>query len=84
MAAGRPIITTNVPGCRDVLDADENGFICEARDAKSLAEAMERMMLLPPSQLAEMGANSRQKVESVYDEKFVHTSYADAIRLTLK
>jgi len=37
-AIGRPIVTTNAIGCRDVVDDGVNGFICDIRDAKNLAK----------------------------------------------
>jgi glycosyltransferase involved in cell wall biosynthesis len=52
MAAGRPIITTNVAGCRDTVDERVNGCLVEAGNARALAEAMESFLkrpdLIPP------------------------------------
>jgi glycosyltransferase involved in cell wall biosynthesis len=52
MAAGRPIITTNVAGCRDTVDERVNGCLVEPGNARSLAEAMESFLkrpdLIPP------------------------------------
>jgi glycosyltransferase involved in cell wall biosynthesis len=47
MAAGRPIITTNVAGCRDTVDERVNGCLVEPRDAHALAAAMESFLKRP-------------------------------------
>jgi glycosyltransferase involved in cell wall biosynthesis len=78
-AMGKPLIATDVPGCRQVVEHEMNGFLCRVRDAASLAEAMLRMMSLPSDALAAMGAASRRKVEAEFDERLVIESYRQAI-----
>lgn len=66
MAVGRPIITTNLPGCRETVRHGINGFLVAPRDARDLAITMERFILQP--QLIEpMGDASRVFVEEKYD-----------------
>ena len=48
-AMGRPIITTNSVGCREVVDDGVNGFLCQPQDAQDLAEKMERFIALSSS-----------------------------------
>jgi len=43
----KPIITTDVPGCKDVVDHGVNGFLCKVKDSQSLAQAMISMIELP-------------------------------------
>ncbi len=43
-ACGRPIVTTDVPGCREIVRDDENGYLVPARDSRSLAIALERLI----------------------------------------
>ena len=43
-ACGRAVITTNMPGCRDAIEPDVSGLLVPARDAKALAQAMERLI----------------------------------------
>ena len=45
-AMGRPIVATDVPGCREVVEDGVNGLLCEVRNADSLTEALERMLTL--------------------------------------
>ena len=47
IAAGRPIVATNVPGCRDVVHHNENGLLVAPKDATSLAEAIDQLILQP-------------------------------------
>ena len=65
-AAGRPIITTDVPGCREVVKDGVNGFIVPPQDAAALAGAIERMLDLPPARLREMGEAGRAMAESEF------------------
>jgi glycosyltransferase involved in cell wall biosynthesis len=53
-AIGRPIVTTNVPGCRDVVAGGNHGVLVPARDSKALADALEGL-LSDRSRLVRMG-----------------------------
>lgn len=79
-AIGRPIITTNAIGCRDVVDDNVNGYLCRPRDAADLAEKMKQMIALSTETRAEMGKKGRDKVEREFDEEIVIGKYMDAIR----
>ena len=82
-AMGKPLIATEVPGCRHLVDEGVNGFLCAPRDPGSLADAMLRMVRLDDAERAEMGAASRRKAEGEYDERIVFECYTDAIRTAL-
>lgn len=79
-AMGRPIVTTDAVGCREVVDEGINGFLCRVRDAGDLAEKLEQMMALTPEQRADMGRRGRAKVERLFDEKIVINRYLEVIR----
>ena len=66
MAMGRPIVTTNAPGCRETVIHGKNGFLVPIKDAGELAEAMFRFVEMP-GLIAEMGKCSRKLVENKYD-----------------
>jgi len=66
MAAGRPVITTDVPGCRDTVVDGMNGFIVPVRDVAALAKAMLKFVN-NPELIAEMGAKSRAIAEQRFD-----------------
>ena len=80
-AIGRPIITTDMPGCRDVVIPGETGFLCAPRDAGALAAAMQAFLALDPAQRAAMGAAARRVAETRYDEAIVIAAYQDILRL---
>ena len=56
-ASGLPIVTTDVPGCRDVVTDGLNGFLVPPRDPQALAEALEKLLIDPDlrSRMGEMG-----------------------------
>ena len=78
-AMARPIITTNTPGCKDVVDDGYNGFLCNPRDVYDLAEKMEHIVLMSHAERMKMGLLSRHKAETKFDENFVIQSYLNAI-----
>ena len=58
-ACGRPIVTTDVPGCREVVREGENGLLVPARNAQALSEAL-RCLIKNPELRAQMGRRSRE------------------------
>ena len=65
-AAARPIVTTDVPGCRDVVRDGFNGLLVKPRDAASLARAL-RQLIDDPGLRAQMGAAGRRRAEEEFD-----------------
>jgi glycosyltransferase involved in cell wall biosynthesis len=82
-AMGKPLIATDVPGCRAVVEDGVNGYLCPARDPRSLAEAMIRMLRLSAENRAALGAAARKKVEEQFSEATVIRHYLEAIREAL-
>lgn len=78
-ATGRPVITTNVPGCRETFDEGETGFGCNPRDAESLYQAMRKFMFLTQAQRETMGIAARKKMEREYDRSIVIKCYLDEL-----
>lgn len=78
-AMARPLIATDVPGCRAVVDRDVSGFLCEVRSAESLAAAMQRFLNLSPEAQQAMGAAGRAKMEREYDQALVVEAYRAAL-----
>ena len=78
-ANGRPVITTNVPGCRETVDDGQTGFLVEAKSAEALIAGVERFLTLPYSQKATMGRMAREKVEQEFDRNIVVKAYLRAI-----
>lgn len=78
-AMAKPLIATDVPGCRQVVEAEVNGLLCAARDAQSLADAMQRMLDTPAEVRAEWGRAGRLRIEREFDERIVAAHYLEAI-----
>lgn len=78
-ALGRPLIATDVPGCRAVVDAETTGFLCEVRSGESLAQACLRFLDLSPQRRAEMGRAARAKMEREYDQQIVVQAYRSVL-----
>ena len=74
-AMGKPIIATDVPGCRQVVLEGKNGYLCKAKDSQSLYEALNRMYRQDKSTLREMGLNGREIIEKTFDENIVIQRY---------
>lgn len=71
-ATGRPIVTTDVPGCREVVEDGYNGLLVKPKDVSSLTEAIDK--LITDSALRkQMGINGRKKVEAEFSVQMVLT-----------
>lgn len=82
-AMARPLIATDVPGCRSVLDDGKTGFLCRVKDPADLARQMMRMIEVGAQTRAEMGAAGRMRMEQHYDQAIVFRAYKAQIeRLT--
>ncbi|WP_061162722.1 glycosyltransferase family 4 protein [Caballeronia temeraria] len=78
-AMGRPIVATDVPGCREVVEDGVNGLLCEVKSADSLTDALERMLTLSSDERAVMARRGREKVASEFDERNVVERYKGTI-----
>lgn len=78
-AVGLPIITTDVPGCREVVDHGLSGLLVPVRDAVSLSRAIE-LLALNPQLRRQMGEEGRHKARAEFDQSIVfsktHNVYA--------
>ena len=78
-AMGKPIITTDAPGCREVVISGENGFLCKVKSAADLAEKMEVVLQMSEGELRIMSNNSRKFIEDKFDQKIVIDKYLKVI-----
>ena len=79
-AMARPMVASDVPGCREIVRDGDTGFLCAAQSAESLAEAMQAMLRLSPEERAAMGARARKKVEREFDQASVAQAYLRALQ----
>ena len=77
---GKPLITTDVVGCREVVDEGVNGFLCESHSVSDLKLKMEKMLLLPVADRLQMGLNSRSKALRQFNETIVIDRYVQVIK----
>ena len=68
-AMGRPVISSNIPGCMEAVVDDKSGYLCEPKDAESLYRVMKRM--LECGEREEMGIVGRKHMEKMFDKKKV-------------
>lgn len=81
-ACGRPIITTNRPGCAEVVDDGVNGYLVRERDSQDLLEKMQKFMNLSWEERKDMGLAGRAKVEKEFDRQIVVEKYLNDIKKT--
>lgn len=78
-ALRRPIVTTDVPGCRDIVREGENGFLCAPRDADSLAQALARACAVDDATWQRMAAAGRARVAAEFSQARVSALYLTAL-----
>jgi len=80
MSMGRPIVTTDAPGCRETLVDGLNGYLVPIKNSKSLLDAM-RKFVVDPSLAIKMGKQSRAIAEEKYDVHMVNNAMLMAMKL---
>lgn len=78
-AMGRPIVATDVPGCREVVADGVTGLLCEARSAASLAAKLAQMLDMTDDARRAMGERGRAKVAAEFDEAAVVERYRQTL-----
>lgn len=78
-ASGRPVITTNRSGCREIVDDEETGYIIEIKNVEQLVEKIEKFLKLSNEKREQMGLNARKKVEKEFDRNIVIEEYIKEI-----
>lgn len=83
-ACGRPIITTNRSGCREIVDDGVNGYIVEQENSQDLIKKVERFLKLNIEEKRQMGLAGREKVEREFDRQLVIDAYFEEINKIIK
>ncbi|MCG5497804.1 glycosyltransferase family 4 protein [Ectothiorhodospira variabilis] len=81
MAMGRPVITTDAPGCRETVEHEVNGLLVRPRDADSLYQAMMRVLEMPDEAVERMGDESVRMVRERFDVNRVNEQILEATGL---
>jgi len=71
-ACGRPLVATDIPGCREIVLDGENGFLVPPHDPKAIAEAL-RKLIVNPELRREMGLKSRSLVLEHFSAKTINS-----------
>lgn len=83
-ACGRPIITTNRSGCREIVDEGVNGYVVEEKNSQDLIKKVEKFLKLSYEEKKQMGLACRAKVEREFDRQIVVDSYNDEINAVMR
>ncbi len=78
-SSGRPVITTDNPGCRETFIDSETGLLFKGGDADSLCNIIERFLSMPNEARAEMGARGREYIKSNFSRDIVADAYLKKI-----
>lgn len=70
-ASGRPLITSNIPGCREAVKDGISGFLCECKNTDALLEAMMRVIMLSADKRAQMGCAGRKLMKETFGKEKV-------------
>lgn len=70
-ASGRPVIATDIPGCKESVKDGETGFLCKVKDFLSLYEVMKKVLNMSHKEKYQMGLLGRQYMKEKFDKKII-------------
>lgn len=79
IAMEKPVISSDTPGCKDIVDDGENGFLVPIKNADALVEAFERFLQLDEIQRRSMGRKGRQKAIAEFDDQMIARQFLSFI-----
>jgi len=82
-AMGLPLLSTDMPGCRDVVRNGWNGILVPPRDVQALTGALRSLLEAEPEVLRQMGENSRAHIDEHFTLELVTKAYASIYRRLL-
>jgi len=82
-AMGKPLIASNIPGCKEIIEDKKNGFLFEVKSVDSLIDKIEHFLRLDSHHRQEMGCYSRKKVEQEFDRNKIVDTYLSEINYHL-
>jgi len=71
LAMSRPVITTHVPGCREIVDHSVNGYLVESKSSGDLLDAIKTFVKLPYGRRVEMGKAGRLRAETLFNHQLI-------------
>ena len=82
-ATGRPVIATNISGCKEIFEEGATGFGCRPGSSEDLIRALKKFLALSKEERAVMGKKAREKMEREFDREKVAHDYIEEIELIL-
>ena len=82
-ATGRPVLATNIPGCKEAVDDHMTGMLFKSRSAEAMESTIEYFLSMSIKQRETMGQAARAKMEQEFDRKRVVESYMEEIEKIL-
>lgn len=79
-AAGRPVIASNINGCKEAIDDGINGYLCKVKDNEDLIKKVECFINMSYDEKKKMGLAARKKVENEFDRKIIIDAYKSEIK----
>ena len=76
----RPVLASNVPGCKETIDDGISGIGFEAKSAEALKDAIKKFLSMPYENKKKMGLKGREKMEREFDRSIVISAYYDEIK----
>ena len=83
-ATGRPVIATNISGCREIFEEGITGFGCKPKSSEDLIRALKKFLILSPQERGRMGEKAREKMEKEFDREKVAGDYLKEIQAMLQ
>lgn len=78
-ATGRPVITSDIPGCKETVDNEKTGYLVNVKDSDDLYDKMKKFVLVSAEEKSTMGKNARIKMENEFEKKQVVKNTIDKI-----
>ncbi|MES2732396.1 MAG: glycosyltransferase family 4 protein [Bacteroidota bacterium] len=80
ISMAKPVLATDVPGCRETIEDGENGLLCQVKDSDDLAEKLKKMIYFNDVELERMGQKSRELAEKKFNENIIILEYLKVLR----
>ena len=78
-AMEKPLIATNIQGCKEVVKDNYNGYLCEVKNSQDLIDKMEKFTLLSKEEREKLGKNGREKMKEKFDINIVIEEYKNIV-----
>lgn len=82
-SSGRPVITSNIPGCMEAVADNMSGFLCKTENSNDLYEVIKKFIELPYDERKTMGLAGRKRMEKFFDKKKIVAKTMDFLQRSL-